>query len=81
MRDGWTTTREDSATELLMQPPRLGKKNLKGIIPLRTDPYWLSWWKTGSEDNLQQAQAMISDAETEARKKDMQKVIFMTRHV
>jgi len=73
----------DEAAGMIQIPQvlRLGKKNLKGIIPLRTDPYWLSWWKTGSEDNLQQAQAMISDAETEAWKKDMQKVIFMTRHV
>jgi len=66
---------EPSGTIPVPQVLRLGKRNLKGIIPLRTDPYWLSWWKSGSEDQLQ-SKAMISEAETEARKKDMHKVIF-----
>merc|ERR1712037_72197 len=65
---------EPSGTIPVPQVLRLGKRNLKGIIPLRTDPYWLSWWKSGSEDQLQ-SEAMISEAETEARKKDMHKVL------
>jgi len=65
---------EPSGTIPVPQVLRLGKRNLKGIIPLRTDPYWLSWWKSGSEDQLQ-SKAMISEAETEARKKDMHKVL------
>jgi len=69
----WKSGAQDSL-QMQMQMQMLGKRNLKGIIPLRTDPYWLSWWKSGSEDQLQ-SKAMISEAETEARKKDMHKVL------
>merc|ERR1712018_571839 len=59
---------------------RLGKRNFKG-----PDPYWLSWWMNANnlhgaktEDSFQEAKAMMSETESEARKKDLQKVIFMT---
>merc|ERR1712130_100158 len=56
---------------------RLGKRSLKGLMPVRTDPYWLSWWKTEPKwtDNFQEAKAtMTGNREIEARKKDMEKV-------
>jgi len=76
----------DEPTRMIPIPQvlRLGKRSLKGLMPVRTDPYWLSWWKTEPKwtDNFQEAKAtMTGNREIEARKKDMEKVILMTRHV